>query len=432
MRILILKNAEWNDVTFANNLLTSWFEGVDATFANIYCGPGLPLNSTCEKYFRITDKQLLRSFWGSKKAGNEIHLPKGNNEVSIAKKNASREGIYGIFKRISIFAHTPVMLLKDFLWLNGKYNIAELNNFILDFKPDIIFTYRVFNPQTVKLERIVHNIAAVPMVAFTGDDEITYDCYSFSPLFWIRRLYTRYLFKKHACHYSYYLTLSKKLADYYSENFNIPSSVCYKGGYFSQLHANKEVGRPIKMIYAGRLCYGRWKTLVKIGQVLETLNGDVERIILNVYTQDILTDEINSAFRKLKYVFLSGSLSSEELIEKYKVSDIALHVESFEKKYMLATMYSFSTKIVDLMNSTCAILAICNNNQAGYMYLKENDAAICISSYDDISETLSNIIENESIITEYAEKAWMLGKKNHNREKIQQDILVLFQSLINI
>jgi hypothetical protein len=99
MRILILKNAEWNDSTYANNLLTNWFEGSDAEFANIYCGPGLPFNSVCCKYYRITDRELLRSFVGGRKAGSIVEIPKTQDEINEAKIQTNQKGIYRIFKK---------------------------------------------------------------------------------------------------------------------------------------------------------------------------------------------------------------------------------------------------------------------------------------------------------------------------------------------
>ena len=72
------------------------------------------------------------------------------------------------------------------------------------------------------------------------------------------------------------------------------------------------------------------------------------------------------------------------LIEKYRNSDVAVHVESFDLKNRLTTRLSFSTKIIDCMNSGCAILAIGPNSQAGMAYLKDNNAAICINNIKDI------------------------------------------------
>lgn len=425
MNILIIKNAEWNDSTFPNNLLTNWFEGTNAKFANVYCGPGLPLNTICDSYFRITDGQLLKSLFLLGRAGNEIHCDNNKSYERKAKINLNRQGVYGIFKKISLIARTPVMLFRDFLWMRGRYNKKALREFIEDFKPDIVLTYRVFNPQIYQLERLVYKYAKAPIVAYTGDDEILSNCHSLFGVSQLRRIYTRYLFNKQSSLYSYYFTHSADLCNFYTERFNIPSSVIHKGANFDDFNDEKQIHNPIKLVYAGRLCYGRWKTIVEIGKNIDKVNKDGIRMLLYVYSQDIISHKMKSEFDQIKSLNFCGSVDSGELMRIYHDSDIALHIESFEKKYFLITRYSFSTKIVDLMNSTCAIMAVCEEKQAGYKYLKENEAAFTVSSYDYLYDELQNIANNPSMIALYAKRAWELGKKNHDKSNNRRMIMNL-------
>lgn len=53
-------------------MLTNWFTGYDAEFAQIYTSPGLPINSCCEQYFQITDSQMVKSIFGGGKAGHQV------------------------------------------------------------------------------------------------------------------------------------------------------------------------------------------------------------------------------------------------------------------------------------------------------------------------------------------------------------------------
>ena len=77
MKILLITSEEWNDFVYCNGVLTNWFEGFPAEFAQIYVSPGLPNNHICKKYFQITDAQMARSILGGPKAGKEI--PMQNN-----------------------------------------------------------------------------------------------------------------------------------------------------------------------------------------------------------------------------------------------------------------------------------------------------------------------------------------------------------------
>ena len=58
MRILLITDEEWNDYVYGNGVLTNWFTGFDAEFAQIYCSPGKPVNQICDRYFQISDSLL--------------------------------------------------------------------------------------------------------------------------------------------------------------------------------------------------------------------------------------------------------------------------------------------------------------------------------------------------------------------------------------
>lgn len=61
MKILLITHEEWNDYTYSNGILTNWFSGFNADFAQIYLSPGLPNNNICHKYFQISDLQMVKS-----------------------------------------------------------------------------------------------------------------------------------------------------------------------------------------------------------------------------------------------------------------------------------------------------------------------------------------------------------------------------------
>lgn len=426
MRILIISDEEWNDVVYGNNVLTNWFEHFDADFAQIYASPGLPHNNICFKYFQISDSQMAQSIIRRKKAGHVLTDIHKIQQLEDANTNAQRKGIYGIFKRLSLYMHTLIMFIRDFIWKFGKYDEKELERFVQDFNPDIVFCPRLLTPKLIRLENLVSKYTKAPFIAFTADDEASLNQINYSPLFWIRRLMIHYSFKKHIKLYKHYLMFSKDQAVDYANRYQIPTSVLLKCGNFSTSFVEKEVGKPITMVYAGRLYCNRWKTLVAIGKALKVVNHSEEKIRLLIYTTEKLTKKQKALLSPENHVYIMGSVSSKQLLDVYKKADIALHVESFDKKNIAVTRYSFSTKIIDLMNSTCAIMAICDEKQAGFKYLKEHDAAICISNENEILKKIKVILSDPHLITTYAYKAWECGVKNHQRDFIHKEIDNLF------
>lgn len=431
MRILLITDEEWNDAVYGNNVLTNWFEGFDAEFAQIYCSPGLPYNHICDRYFQITDAQMVRSLYTGKKAGGVILKPSQETEVNLSKVNAQRTGSYKWLKQLSLYAHTPMMIVRDAIWCWGHYDKKALKQFVDDFHPDIVFCPRMFTPKLRRLEKIVSTMTKASFVAFTADNEASVNYYSWSPLFWLRRLAIHNLFKKHVGLYRHYFMFSEDQAQEYNQEYGLPTSCLYKCGSFAEKFEPKPLNNPIRMIYAGRLYCNRWKTLAAIGEALEKLNQDEERMILDVYTADVLTNKQERVLGSFKHLHVHAPITSSQLSEEYKKADIALHVESFDKEYRLATRYSFSTKIIDLMASSCAILAICWEKHAGYQYLKKHDAALCVSDNEGILPLLQRISEQPSLIQEYAEKACRCGKENHTRHIIQNHINEIFVNILN-
>ena len=430
MKILLITAEEWNDYVYGNGVLTNWFTGFDAEFAQIYTSPGLPNNKVCSKYFQIDERQMVKSLYSNTKAGREVKMPTNERELDAAKSNAQRKGIYGIFKKLSLWMHTPIVMLQDFIWMTGRYDKAALQRFIDGYKPDVVFCPQLGNPKMWRLEKLVKGMTDIPFVAFTGDDEASYQQVSKSPLFWLRRWYCHNGLKNSVKIFSHYFMHSKEQAQDYTNEYGVPTSTLYKCGDFSNEFVKKSVGSPIRLVYAGRLYCNRWKTLAEIGKALHEINKHGERMVLDIYTQEALTNEQRKALSPENSVYMKGSVNPQQLKEVYRNADIALHVESMDKKNRLATRVSFSTKIIDLMASSCAILAVCWNRHCGYQYLRDNDAAFCVDNYSDILPMLQRIVDNPSLVQNYAQKAYECGRKNHSREKIQKHIRDKFEELI--
>ena len=432
MKILIITAEEWNDYVYGNGVLSNWFSGFDAEFAHIYTSPGLPINHICRRYFRITDAEMAHSLVSRSKAGAELVV-----SADVASKermqNAQRLGLYGFMKNVSLGMHTFVQLIRDFIWCNGHYNEEALSKFVTDFNPDVVYCPRYLTPALMRLEKLVSKITNAPIVAFTADDEASYREYSLSPLYWLRRIWVHHKFANHlkTIGYRHYWTFSEDQAQEYALAYGVETSTLYKCADFSEFHAWKAPGSPIRLVYAGRLYCNRWKTLAEIGKALKIINKDVERMVLDIYTTDELTTVQKQALCPENSVYFHGRVTPAELVEIYKKGDISLHVESFDTKYRLVTRVSFSTKIIDLMASTCAILAVCWNEHTGYKYLKKQDAAFCVSNYRDILPLLQRVCDHPKLIQQYAQKAYDCGKRNHSREIIQTQIRQMFEKVIN-
>ena len=429
MKILIISVGPWNDIQYGNNINTNWFSGYDAEFAQIFVHEGKPCNQICEKYFQITDQMMLNSLKG-KRAGVTMLLPfseqqKIQQQVGVGLAESK------VVKRAKKVPANLSAIFKDLVWQVGRVDESAISLFVQEFNPDIVFCTHLFDYRFYRVERIVKKYTNAPFVAFTGDSEASLEKYSWSPLFWIRQVILNIVFRRHIKIFDHYFTFSQSLADKYHKLSGIPTSTLYKCADFSDSLNILKNNQVIKMVYAGNLYCNRWVTLHKMAEAIELINKDKSLIQLDIYTNTQLTQEMSTALNNYRGTKIHGRVAPSELDCIYRDADIALHIESFDKKNRLDTKESFSTKIVDLMNSTCAILAICWKEHNGLKYLRKEDAAICVDSLDDIYSTLDMLCQNRNLIQQYAHKAFSCGKRNHTKEHIQSQITSIFSNLIS-
>lgn len=427
MRILVLSNEVWNDRINGNNVTSNWFEGMDAEFANIYASPETPLNKCCNTYFQITDRMMLKSITKGVKAGKALPKRRYDREQIDDVAEAEPKRLYKFLKSIS----GPFLrLVREELWLLGRYDIEKMQQFIDDFRPDVIFSERMASCKILRLESIVSEMTDAPMVAFTGDDEYSLKQLSFSPFFWINRFMVRRRLRKNAGKYKIYYTLSEEQKEYYERILQSKCKLLYKCGQFTGPYQEHIVGDPIRMIYAGKFYCNRWKMLAQIVDVLREINQDETKIILEIYTKDMPTRKQSMLLNDGKNSFIRGAVTQDELSKKYHQSDIAVHVESLDIKNRLATRFSFSTKIIDCIFSGCAVLAYCWEKHSGLTYLQSRDAAICISRHDQLRKALLDLCEDKSIIADYSQKAHICGVRYHDKNKVQQMLLSDMEKVI--
>lgn len=429
MRILLITDEVWNDETHGNNVLSNWFEGFNAEFANIYCSPGQPLNNCCKKYFQITDSMMVKSLVSGKKAGKAFNLDNFLVDKNAFEGEKENKKLYSFLKSITT---ESLRAIRELIWNYGKYDIEALRKFIDDFQPDIIFSPRKASIKILRLEKLVFDIAKVPIIAFTGDAEYSMKLFKISPVFWIKKLILRKKFRQMMPNYSLYYTLSDEQKVEYISEFGDKFKILRKCGDFTDGSiVKKEVNKPIKIVYAGKLYSNRWKTLAEIARALKIINESETKMILEIYTKDKVTKRQAKLLDDGVSSFIKGPVSPVDLKAIYEKCDIALHVESFDLKNRLLTRVSFSTKIVDCLASGCAVMVVSWDQHSGYTYLKKEDAAFTIGKKGDILKELIKISDNPELIVDYAQKAWECGRRNHQREVVQKMLYDDFKNLID-
>ena len=269
------------------------------------------------------------------------------------------------------------------------------------------------------------------LIAFTGDDEYSLRQISFSPFFWINRFLVRKMLRKMVGKYHIYYTLSKEQKKDYEKRFGCKMKILQKCGSFDRDFEARTVHQPVRLIYAGKFYMERWKVLGEIADILKEINKDSIKAVLEIYTADKPSSKQKKLLNDGVHSTIKGRVSQEELKIIYNNADIALHVESRNPIYALKTRLSFSTKIIDCIFSGCAVLAYCRQDQSGWLHLKRENAAVCVSNHSELKDALMRLCSDPDLIQRYAKNAYLCGIKSHDKKYIQKMLKEDFQRVID-
>lgn len=423
MRILVISAEVWRDDKNGGNVLSNIFGNTGYEFAQIYCNPGNPSNHLCKRYYQMTDSMMINAILHKGKVGKVINYaeyPCDEKEVIEEQAEQENRSFYDFFRR---YRMESFYVIRSMIWKVASWDTPELRQFIVEFKPDLIFAPCYASHEMLAIDRLAKELTGVPVISYISDDNYGLRQFRLSPVYWLNRFVLRRNMRKTFKIYDLVYTMTEEQKYEYEKALGCKMKILRKSGDFTKVPEKKSVNKPIRMIYAGGIYVGRWKTLAKIAEAIRDVNKDGVKIVLDIYTGNTLTEKQKLQLHDGTNTIIHKSISLDELKQRYAESDIALHVESFELKYKLLSRISFSTKIIDCLSSGCATMAICWNQHSGYIYLKKHDIAICVDSVDKIPNAIDSVINNPEHIIDYAHKAREFGLKHHQRENIKKEFM---------
>ena len=417
MKLLILSNSEWDDSNSFGSSFSSIFGNLkDVEIANIYCREGKPNTKTADSFFQITEKMMIKNLINpSTPSGKLVDL---SSESKLNQLTESEKEIYNYTKSKRWFVF---IWIRELIWLIGRWKSKELNYFIKNYNPDIIFLPIYYSVYLNKIGIYLSKITEKPIVGYISDDCYTLRQYSLNPFYWIERLIKRHWVKKSIKRSKILYVISDIQKHDYDRIFHIESKLLYKGNNFDILPQIKEIiTSPIKLVYTGNIGDNRWKVLNNIGEAIHSINDTQLRIQLYIYSKTQISNSIKNRLQKNNSVYFMGGVDAKEIPHILNEADVLVHVEPTDLKGRLQVRQSFSTKIVDYLHAGGAIFAVGWKEAASIDYLVQNDAALVAFDEKSITEQLQKIVDYPEILNEYAQKAWECGKRNHQIDDIQK------------
>ncbi len=423
MRILVFTVPSWNSRIGSNSWATLLEKYDSSKIANIYIRDDIPNSTVCSRYFNISENKIIKSIFNRKiKTGKEVD-PKvtvSSNDTNLDEHNA-RYQKYTVKRRYSM------LMARELVWNFGHWKTKELDEFLDDFKPDIILHSM---EGYIHLNRIIQYAikrTGAKAIGYIWDDNFTYKQYN-KLGYKIYRYFQRKSLRRLADKTSDFFAISpftKKEAD---EFFGIDCHVLTKPLSKIPTVTEYDVKFPIHMIYTGNLLIGRDRSLVALCDALKEVNKEQKLIELDVYTKTVLPKETLDRIQ-CEYCCIHAPIPQAEVLQKQNESDILLFLEDMNGEDAKAARLSFSTKITDYLSAGKCIFAIGNRDTSPMQYFIDNDAAIVCDTTEKILLGLKQLVSDVNIMNCYARNACESGKNNHDPEAIRS---LLFEVINNV
>lgn len=412
-RVLVVSHNSFSDRQNNGKTLGAFFHGWDKEkLAQIYLTTDVPSFSVCERFFQLTDFDVLRRLFDFRHDGRVV-LADSVNALSDVKSEVQKSWVVGFVRnRIGPFFRFS----RDLLWGIAGFKTKKIKEFIEDFNPEVVFfqsSSGVFAFQLVKWICRKYNL---PLVVQTTDDYLS-PKKTLNPFFWIQYFRLVAIYKWAAMYAGSIIAISDDMKDEYSSRFGGNYHVAMNAFELSHVGVRKNQTNEVRFLYAGNLGLNRWRVLAEIGESLSDIYKEHGvRGFLSIYS---LIDPGPSVVSRLNcdgFSSFMGAVGPDDLQKIRANSDVLVHVESFDKNDIFITRLSISTKIPEYLASGRCIYAVGPGNVASIKYIIKNNLGFCTDDYrrDRIKKDLLDIVLSPERRKYYADIGQLVAKTRHN------------------
>ncbi len=410
MKVLIVSHLP---VATQNNMgktfLSLFSEFQRQELCQLYIYPAIPDVDRCNAYYRVTDKEILRSIVTLKAPGGELDSALIQPNQGLYEEPED-EGFYRNTKNKS-----PVRrMLRDGMWAMSRWYSAALQCWLDREQPDCIF----LAPGPAKF---IYNVALkiskkrqIPIVTYVCDE------YYFvrPPKGLPGRLRLRSLQRKireTLGKSAHLVVICDELKEEYENFFHIPTTTLMTGTAYPIAKAAEE-STPKTISYFGNIRCNRYLSLTRIGKALDRLNAEGGDYRLKIYTSE--KDETFLApLKAVGSIELCGFVTGEAFDRAFAQAELLLHTEAFDEAGIDAVRHSVSTKIADSLACGKPLLAYGPKEVASMGHLLRNRCALTATSEEELLPMLRTAFQDAAQRRQVVEQALKVAEQYHDSDK---------------
>ena len=407
-RILLFSHSGFSD-TEANgitmkNLLAAWQAEEKAEF---YCNVSAPDFTAAHRYFRVTDMQMMKAFFGKKSQ----HIYTASADASPQGSSSAKASARKIPRFLKQQKYNfGIKWAREIMWKISPWGHRKLRRWMQEFAPQVI-VYMVGESLFMdgKVEKACKQLG-VPLVLYNCE---AYRIIDLKKRKGLERAYYRKCQKRYAK-----LQDSASLVIYNSPMLQAGFEEMYpkKARTMIAYNSAKADFRPyesqgtVKITYFGNLGVGRAESLLTAAEILSQIEPTM---CIDVYgSADAQTEAKLCA---CKNICFHGFLQQDKLHEVIEQSDILLHVESFDEAIAQKLRYAFSTKIAQCLCAGRCLLTFAPEEIGSTQYLRSFGLPVATQA-QEFQALLQDVISDARKRTFYAELALKIGLQNHQKQ----------------
>ena len=237
MKILIIGHNALSENNNMGKTLLSYFMGSDPNeIAEFYIQDKDPCNaSVANRYYRITDKEALKSLFGYK-VGKSFYL-----ENSMPETVANTKGKSEFIRQYGRKRNALVYIVRNLIWSLSHWRNKKLINWLHSFDPDVIFFMAGDYSFMYKIAIAIKELLNKPMVVCCVDDFFFYNRNENTLLGRLQyNSYMKIVFKAMNMS-SCILTISDSMREAYHNLFNKPCFTLHTSAI--KRHTDKKHGK---------------------------------------------------------------------------------------------------------------------------------------------------------------------------------------------
>jgi len=411
-RILLIGSLPYSNSN-ASRAFSTYFDNLSHyEMRQIFSSNKVPTKGHCSSFYRITDIDMVKSWLLFKKAKGNIYYSNKIEVYDLSSKKSSKKRFINYIYKIGSRKSSIVYILRALLWSFNKWKSSNLNEWINEFKPNLIFLAFSDDLYLLNIAYEYSKEYNAPIITSIGDD---YYFRKYSRLSIFMRYYTHIYQKKVDKFFSLVrsvIYIDDKIKNKYQSHFHTHGvTVRLTSSFKPRKFMKIDLCNP-KITYIGNIRLGRNASLVMIAKELEKINSK--------YKIDLYTNETDNFYlkplRKCQNIDIHGSIAYEKVESILHNSDISLILESFEKKDVNFSRFSLSTKIADSLAAGVNLYAVGSIDCGAIEYLYKNKCAEVCTNPLEIANTLNEFLLDENKQYQYYINAIRTLNLNHNVE----------------